>query len=118
LREEIERNAFTGLIAGIQVISKGLDDVVRRDTDVSNPSINHSFNRTDDTPDRADLAALIVFDRRHGKIMPEQLISSVYEVNVHDGEYRRLMRVDPSLGSLNHRGREIRLLRLLRELQP
>ena len=82
LRLEVGFDAFAGLVAGPELVSERLDDVIGRHRQVRGASVDHPEDRADHAAHRANLQAVGVACRRHRVVVTEQLVGSVDEKNL------------------------------------
>ncbi len=83
LRPQRRLDALAGLVAGPQVVAERLDHVVGGHPDVRRAVVEHALHRGQHAAHRAHLHARRVARRRHGEVVPEELVGAVDEMHVH-----------------------------------
>ena len=86
LGEELGRGAVAGLVAGVEIVAEGFDDVVGGDAEVGGAFFDHLEHGGEDASDGGDLHALLVLHGRKGVEVAEELVGAVDEVDLHEVE--------------------------------
>src|SRR3954467_6667373 len=88
LCEERRLDPFAGLVARPQIIAERFYDVVRGDTEVSFPSLEHLQNGGEHADDGAVRAVDAFVESAQSIEVTEELVSPIDQVNDHRGAVR------------------------------
>ena len=83
LREESRLDPHARLVAVPEIVAKGLDHVIGRDTDVSGSLLDHLQHGVQHANGRAEFRILALVEAAQTVEVAEQLVGSVYDVHDH-----------------------------------
>ena len=82
LREEIRRNARSGLVARPEVVAERLDHMVGCDANVRHADLHEAEKRCEHAADGPHLAAITIARRRHCEVVTKEFVRAVDEIDV------------------------------------
>src|SRR5947208_2400540 len=91
LRQQLRLDARARLVAGPHVVAERLDDVVRRHADMRRALLEQRERRAEHAPHGVDLDAVAVEMAGQREVVPEQLVGSVDEVDLHPRDASALL---------------------------
>src|SRR6266850_5581392 len=85
LRPERGIDALAGLVAEVELVAEGFNDVIGRHPDVRGSRLDHLEHGSDHPRDRAEGSVLALVESAEAVEVAEELVGAVDEVNDHRG---------------------------------